>query len=75
MAYGIKPEHGCKIVRRVVILQIVRSKTELDESCANEEIGEKHFGRERGCIDQYTQECKEIQRRTERTLWRAGSKE
>ena len=35
--YGIEPEHGSKAVRRVIIFDVICSKTELSESSAKKD--------------------------------------
>ena len=55
--YGIKSKHRSKIVWRIVILERIGSKTELDESSTEKDRREQHLDRERGCINRYTQEA------------------
>ena len=55
--YGIKSKHRSEIVWRIVILERIGSKTELDESSAEKNRRELHLDSERGCINRYTQEA------------------
>ena len=58
--YCVEAKHRSEVICRVVIFEGICSKTELGESCAKEKSREKHVQSECGCINQYTQEHKEV---------------